>query len=483
MKTLTFFLAVIFLSGCFFGSKDDIVTKRYNTAELKEDLKILQGIITDMHAGAYAYNTPAQLKHIFDSISQSVDAPLTIREFYSKVDYIMDRLRCIHTQEYLPDAYYDSISNRPIFFPTPVVDIDGHLYANSDVQKIPLGAEIVSINDVKATTIINKLKTYYHTDGYSNEAKKAAIDEDFSYNFFLAYGGTKEYAIDFIEDSSNTVKRKIFLGEKLKDINNEIGDTRFFYYARDVDYDLEIDDEYNAATITIRSFSFSSYNAEHAFNNFLSNSFRLIRQNGIKNLIIDCRNNGGGYYGPTYSLLSYLVNKTLPESDSIFQRFKKLTYKQYIAEEDTGRIAEEDTAYLSYKKQNNGLYKLIDSNIKRWEPKPDIFKGRLFVIINGHVISAAATFASILKDNTNAMFFGEETGGGSEAHNASVISFVLPNTKIKLDIPLRTYYQPVINRQPGRGVFPDKKILLTREDLIKNFDQPISFVFDSIIVK
>ena len=484
MKTLTLFLSVVFLSSCFLGkNKDDITTKKFDTVELKEDLKILRGIITNMHAGAYAYNTPAQLNHIFDSIALTINQPLTIREFYNKVDYIMDRLKCIHSKAYLPEVYYDSISNRPVFFPTPVVDIDGRLYVNSDIQNIPLGSEIASINNIKSGEIIEKLKMYYHTDGYSIEAKKIAIDENFSLNFFMAYGGAKSYSIAYIENGGKKAEIKSFSGEKLTDIENEIDDTRFFYYAQDVDYDLEIDDDDQTATMTIRSFSFGTYNSRHAFNNFLSNSFRLIRQSGIKNLIIDCRNNGGGYYYATYPLLSYLVNKTLPESDSVFQRFKNLSYTQYIAEEDKGNIAEEDTAYREYIKLNKALYKINDTNIKRWEPQPDIFNGRLFVVINGHVVSAAATFTSILKEKTKAFFIGEETGGASEAHNASVISFVLPNTKTTVDIPLRRYYQPVKNKRQGRGVVPDKIIRLTKEDMINNFDQPISYIFDSIIVK
>lgn len=484
MKSLSPLLLIIFLAGCTLGdNKEDITYKTFDTAACKEDLKILQGIITDMHAGAYAYNTPAQLDHIFDSISLTIDRPLTITAFYNKVDYIIDRLKCIHSEAGFPQVFYDSINNRPVFFPTPVVDINDRLYVNTDIQNIPLGAEIMSINNISAKKIIDRLKTYYHTDGHSDEAKKAAIDEDFAYNFFLAYGGMESYTIAFKKDANSRVERKTFFGEKLKDIDDKIYDTRFFYYASDVDYDLEIDDAYNAATITIRTFSFDTYNAQHAFDNFLKNSFRLIKQNGIKNLIIDCRNNGGGNYSATYSLLSYLVDKTLPESDSVFQRFERLRFTKYIADEDTANIADEDTAYFAYNKQPDGLYKLIDSNIKRWEPQPDIFKGRLFVIINGHVISAAATFASVLRDNTKAIFIGEESGGSCDAHNASIISYVLPNTKLKIDVPLRRYYQPVVNRQPGRGIVPDKVIALTREDLIGNFDRPISYIFDSIIVK
>jgi C-terminal processing protease CtpA/Prc len=99
------------------------------------------------------------------------------------------------------------------------------------------------------------------------------------------------------------------------------------------------------------------------------------------------------------------------------------------------------------------------------------------------VVSAAAVCAAILKDKTNAMVIGEETGGASDAHNASVMSFVLPETRIKLDIPLRRYYQPVKKRLKGRGVIPDKIIPFTVRGMIDNVDEPISYIFDSILVK
>ena len=484
LKKLITILSVIFFSSCALKKgKESIEFKKYTTAELKEDLKIFKGIITDMHAGAYIYNTPDQLNYIFDSISLSIKQPLTTREFYNKVDYIIDRLKCLHSKAYLPEIYYDSISKRPVFFPTPVIDIDDKLYVNSDVQNIPLGAEILSINDIKASDIINKLKGYRHIDGYSNALKKNTIDEDFAYHYFLAYGAAKDFTIDFIKDSSADVETKTFYGEKLNDIYADIYNATFFYYPTDVNYDLEIDDDTKTATLTIRTFSLFTFNETHAFNNFLHNSFRLIKQNGIKNLIIDCRNNSGGYYDATFSLLSYLVNKKLPEYDSSFQRFKHLTYVKYVASEDTGKIAEEDTAYLKYSKINRRLYKLNNDEITVWEPSSNVFNGRLVVIINGDVVSAASTFAAVLKDNTKALLIGEETRGSNDAHNASIISFVLPKTQIKIDIPLRRYYQPTIKKQNDRGVLPHKIIPLTVRDLIENRDRPMAYILDSILVK
>jgi hypothetical protein len=482
LKNLIVILLVIFLSGCFSKkAEEDIESKKYDTEALKEDIKILKGIIIDLHAGAYTYNTPAQLNHIFDSISLSITHSLTIREFYNKVDYIMDRLKCLHSVSMLPDNYYDSISKRAVFFPFPLIDIDNRLYVNSEFQTIPLGTEILSINSIKAKDIINNLKNFYHTDGFSEAAKKNAVDEDFAYNFFLSYGASPEFTLEFINDSTQTTDTKIYYGEKLTDVYGV--NSAFFYYPTDVSYDLEIDDTSHVATLSVRTFTYESDNAMNAYSNFLHNSFRLIKKSGIKNLVIDCRNNSGGYYDAAYTLLSYLVNKTIPQFDSSMQRFKKLTYTNYISESDTGKISREDTAWFKYTKLNNGSYKLHDDEISRWKPQADIFKGNIFVIVNGGVLSSASLFASVLKDKTNALIIGEETGGSNDIHNSSVINFVLPNSKINIDVPLRRYYQPVNKKQNGRGVIPDKTILLTVADLKDNIDRPRAYILDSILVK
>lgn len=482
MKNLLLFLSVVFLMGCFSGSaKEDIEFKKYSTEALKEDLRILKGIITDMHAGAYTYNTPNQLNHLFDSVSLSITHSLNTREFYSKVDYIIDRIRCLHTLANLPENYYDSISNRAVFFPFPLITIDNRLYVNTDIQKIPLGTEILSVNSVKAKDIIKTVENFYHTDGYSEPAKKNAIDEEFAYDYFLAFGGSPDFTIEFMNDSTKAVETKIYYGEKLNDIYKT--NTAFFYYSTDVDYDLEIEDKSQTATLTIRTFTYESENAMNAYENFLHNSFRLIKKSGVKNLIIDCRNNNGGYYDAAYTLLSYLVNKTMPQFDSSMQRFKKLTYTRYLTESDKDKITQEDTAWFRYTKINDHLYKLKDDEISRWEPQPDLFNGKVFVIVNGHVLSSASLFASVLRDKTGAVIIGEETGGSGEIHNSSVISFELPNSKIKVDIPLRKYYQPVNKKQKGRGVIPDKIIPFTVVDLKDNIDGPKSYILDSILVK
>lgn len=481
LRNIIVVLLVVVFCSCRFN--DDIEDLQYDEKDLKTDLKIFKGIVTDMHAGVYAYNSPKEIDLLFDSIANSIEGSLDLRSFFKKVDFIVDRIKCIHTTTYFPAAFYDSISSRALFFPTPLILIDNKLIVNSDNQNIPLGAEVTKINKYKAADIIRNLKNYRHTDGNSNLARHAAINEDFAYDFYLNYGGFKNFDIEYIEDSSKIIVQKSFYAEKLNTLYDDVSFSSFYKEKKQVAYDLEMDDATQTATITLTTFTFETTDGYFAFLHFLENSFRLIKLSGFKNLIIDCRENGGGYYDATYSTLGYLVNEPLMEFDSAFQRFKNLSFKEYISPIDTARIEEYDTAYKIFDKKSNRLFKLKTEEISKWYPQQNLFNGNLYVLINGNVASAASTFAAILKDKTNAVIVGEETGGSNNSHNSAVINFELPHSKLSLAIPLRRYYQPNKKALKDRGVLPNIQIKQTIKDLINGNDNAMMYIFDSLIAK
>jgi hypothetical protein len=474
-------LLILVCCSCHF--KNDVEEKQYDEKDLKKDLKIFQGILIDMHAGVYAYNSPKEINDLFDSVSNSINTSLDLRTFFGKVDYIVDRIKCIHTETYFPTVFYDSINNREKFFPTRLALIGNKLIVNTENQNIPFGAEILSINNKNATDIISNIKKFRHADGNGDPKRSAAINDEFAYYFYLKYGGFKDFTIEYKEDSTNTIVIKNFYAEKLNTLYENLDYSPAFYVPTDIPYDLTMNDDTKTAVMNITTFNFKTNNGYGAFIHFLENSFRLIKQSGFKNLIIDVRENGGGFYDATYNALSYLVNEPLNEFDSAFQRFKNLSYKKYIAPEDTARITELDTCYRTCKKINNRLYKLNDDEISKWIPQSNLFNGKLYVLINGNVASAASTFAAILKDKTNAVLVGEETGGSNNSHNSSVLNFVLPHSQLMVAVPLRRYYQPNNKALINRGVVPAKQMQMTVKDLVNGNDKPMTYIFDSLIGK
>jgi Peptidase family S41 len=480
LRNIIFLLFIFLFSGC--TRNVDIEEEIYAKKDLQEDIKILEGIVTDMHAGAYTYNTPQSLHLLFDSVRNSIQTDVDLRSFYKKVNFILDRLKCLHTDVSIPDIYYDSIYNREEFFPIPLYSINNKLYVNSDNHIVPLGAEVLFINSLPANKIINDLKILYHTDGNNEKIRAKAINENFSYYFYLTYGGFKSFSVQFIKDSSKKSEVVKFVPESLKTIDGD-GYQPYFFLPNDVNYDLEMLDNSSTAILTIKTFNFETGNAYNAYLHFLENSFRLINGTGIKNLVIDCRDNGGGFYNSTYNTISYLVNEKMKEHDSVFQRFNTVTYKEYIAPSDTASIGELDTAFLSYNKIAKDLYKYKAEEITEWKPQSEVYNGKVFVLINAGVASAASNFAAILKDKINAVVVGEESGGSNTTHQSNTIHFILPTSKLKITIPLNKYYQPINKKLEGRGVIPDKEVLFTVRDLINDEDKQLYYILDSLIRK
>lgn len=472
---------LLLLQGCG-DNKKDLVTATTSEEKLREDFLLLKKIVTAAHAGAYAYNTPAQLNALFDSVYKTIDHPLTTREFFNKVDGVIDWLRCIHSRTTLPDEYYDSISNKTMFFPIPLLVINNRLYINTNNWTfLKPGSEVIAINDKPATELIAEMGRYTHTDGYSDNIKHDAVNDEFGLNYYLAYGGFKKFSLRYSEPGESKYKSINVDARKLKKINNDMYNDTWYFYPGDAMYDFEILDDKHTAILTIRSFSYDTYSLSTAFSHFIDNSFRMIFQNDIRNLVIDCRNNGGGQYASTYPVLSYLVNHQLAEYDSAIKRYDKLPYPEYVAEEDTARLSEEDSSRKGYVKLRPGVYAENKDSITVWDPVDKVFKGKLFVITNDHVISAASNFAAILKDQTDAFLIGDETGGNHNAHNSYVFTYELPNSHLKVNIPTRRYYQPVPAFQVGRGVIPHKLMPLTVEDVIDNRDGPLAYILDSMI--
>ncbi len=119
---------------------------------------------------------------------------------------------------------------------------------------------------------------------------------------------------------------------------------------------------------------------------------------------------------------------------------------------------------------------------KQKDPKPNNFKGKIYVLINGGSFSASSIISSNLKSTKRAFFVGEETGGAYNGTVAAQMPLVqLPNSKVNLRIGL-ALVSPTnkTSEMEGRGIFPDKEIIPTIEDRKNNIDPELKWILDDI---
>jgi C-terminal processing protease CtpA/Prc len=101
----------------------------------------------------------------------------------------------------------------------------------------------------------------------------------------------------------------------------------------------------------------------------------------------------------------------------------------------------------------------------------NFFSGDLYLIIGGPTFSAASLFCNTLKGQKNITLIGEETGGGQYSNNGLLLpSVVLPNTGVRIRLPLFRMV-PDKNAHPtGRGVMPDIYVGPTAESVRNGLD-------------
>ncbi len=483
-------MRVLLSSFLFFAllacnKKENDIEQEFSVGQLKNDFDIYRKVLEKGHPALNQYITKTALNKLFDSCNQSIQEPMTQRQFYNLVNIINQRIGCAHTYLEINKEVQTNMEKLDGFFPSPVLVYNHKIIFNSADYDVPLGAEIISINKRKAKDIIDKLALYNQGDGYNQTKGESALNANFSYYYFLAFQKENEFVVEFLmpDTTENIVVKKTLVAEKYGTVLNKFS-TRIAYSTEtDIDYDLAFF-EGKTALLTINNFSFFSPTENNGYEHFIDNSFELINAKGIQNLIIDIRYNSGGVYDCVKYLAAYLVNRPERKFKSVFTNMKFIPYPEYTLQEDSSMV--ESINYMLSDEFDEGKKTIVlkEENMDTIVANENAFKGKVFILQTGETNSAASYFSALLKNEKRCTTVGEETGGGAHSHNGfETISYQMPNTKINFGFAI---VHVVFNVDKdissfGHGVPADKTVHFNIRHLIDNYDPYIEMVLDSLI--
>ena len=479
--------ALLFVAGCyFFPYSADIVSEKYSASKLQQDFTVFRTVLEKAHPGIYTYTDKQEMDACFDSIYKTLVIPVDMRAFHQKLSFIIDQIGCSHTNLYLPKTYYDTILRRSNFFPVPVIYVDGGLYINSDTWNIPVGAHIISINGNSAEQIMKRIVDYNVPDGRNKNYNLSQGAVEFAYDYFLAYGPCINFQVEYAVPGSTKNERTNIPAVTLEKHLSEYNYNSYYNYSSEVGYDFEVIDSVHTAVLTLRSFAYGTSATFAAYKNFLINSFTLLKnESGINNLIIDCRNNIGGEYENIFLLYRFLSKNAFKEVDSATVRFDKTPYTRFLDPDFAmnERLSLDSMVKTEFCRLPNGNNSMKDDENNLRRPHPMAFNGKVFIITNNNVLSAASNFVAMIKDSKRGTIVGEETGGGYNSHNGFTrILYKLPNTGLLLEfsaVKVQHYLEhPQLNKY---GIEPDYPVSNTLLDIIENQDPQMSFIMDNLI--
>lgn len=450
--------------------------QKFSAAALQVDLEVARNTYMKNHPAIDWYNSRDSINKRFEQVKQSITDSLTEPEFRLLLSYAIEAIRCGHTSVLPSKAYIKHYQKNPLpQFPFEVKfwGKDSLVVVRSllkDSFALPAGTVIKSINGVSVEALIAPMKQYISTDGFSEGFKDVIISNSFGTRLRWMYGPLKQYKIRYIDslgiEKENTYPNyqpmkpdfkivakdsaSLAVKQKVQQDSTGLYAKNFRQLKTKMVGNWEHDSSLSFSIFTLNTFSGTKVRG------LIRRGFKDLSKSGNKNLVIDLRNNGGGKINNSTLLTRYLVNRPFRVADSASAVSLKLAYPKYTQASWVYQFF----SWLFTSRQADGRYHLRTMEKKYYRPKQKHhFSGNVFVITAGGSFSASSLFLSKIVNQPNVITVGEETGGGARGNSAIMTPQVtLPNTKVRIRLPLFKLVSDATVPDIGRGIMPKQPI-------------------------
>lgn len=415
----------------------------FSKQQLNADFDSLLISIEEIHPNMFANIS----KEVFDlkviQARNSIKDSMTRMEFFIIAAPVVACLQDGHTHMQFPGNDISLVQDKLFPFPVNVSWRDSTARVSDDRSEpksgIPVGAQILEINQRPIQQILGKM--YNLVSGEKVFFKNYNTEVNFTRYLYLLYHDT---AFSISYKYENQIFSKIVAGIPVNQrypSSSPVQTTPSNQPKRDISLNLKILPDSSIAIITLYYFPKDNWYPG------LDSVFRAIREQKIRDLIIDIRNNGGG---------------NSAKGDYFFQYISKVPYKQFGT--TTIRTSRKQIEF------HKSFYNMVDTTsigIKHW-PSGDLVplrkteykfnKGNVYLLTSNNTYSSAASFSWAFKYFKMGTIVGEETGGMAVCFG-DVIMQTLPNTKLDFGISHKKFYNYGATDEDGsHGTIPDFEV-------------------------
>ena len=437
--------------------------EKFSAAELKGDFSVLQKVLKANHPSLYWYSPKDSIDNYFSSTYESLNDSLTEQQFRKKVSWVINKIHCGHTVVRASKRFSKYYSKQPVsLFPLLLkVWNDSAVVVNSLLKEdstFRRGTIITGINGVSVKKMLDSMCQFISSDGYSNIFKYQLISFNFPAFYKYTYGTDSIYTVQFIDSTGNTNKKTVrnfesktgFSTNNQQLLSDAITKKQLRQFRLSNDRDMDVDTALSTAIISVNTFS------KGKLLRFFHRSFKRIKRENIKNVVLDLRLNTGGSVIACTRLSQYLTNKPFRVSDTVAAYSRSFPYKKYIKPWLIYWLS----MHISGKRLQDGRIHFRYFEKHYFKPKKkNHFNGNIYIVTGGYTFSAATLVASNLKGQQNVTIVGEETGGGAYGNSAMLLTtVVLPNSGLRITLPLFRMVLDASRPKNGRGVLPDIEV-------------------------
>ncbi|WP_299180168.1 S41 family peptidase [uncultured Aquimarina sp.] len=419
--------------------KDSVFINLASTIERKKLVADYNQLLITLkqHPTQFEFIDKVSYTNLVDAQREKLKDSMSINEFYQVVAPIVASLGCLHTR--IVDNRFFSVPYK-YWLPLIVWFEDGKMYAiNNCIENIAMnvGSEIIEINGITAKDIYKSLKTTISADAFNERFYRGDLNINFLYYYHSYFGFSRTYKIKFKPyNTEKEITTTFFIDEPAPGYKSKIINTPRL--------SLDVKKEHKTAIIRIKNFSYFPRGKQNIdfFKEKIDVYMKKIIEENIEKVVLDLRGNRGGNPACTNHLLSYITGKEI-------------------------NFYEDNE--LNKRRNRPAIIK----------PKTDntISNRNIFVITNGRSASATAQMLAVVKHNKLATILGEETGGTYSTHPGRRVK-PLENTKLVLQIGTERESVNVPKLPLNKGIIPDKKIEIKMENILKDNDLVLDYIFN-----
>jgi len=343
-------------------------------------------------------------------------------QFYRVIAVLASTLRCGHTMMQAPQDEVNDFFYGEYTYPIEVRLFNGHLrVVNSSIESlVEIGDEIVSIDGHLISDLTEDMKRFISADGEGSSIKTEALSNSYLSYYLLFVASDDSLDIEYFDLSLGKTCSLIITRDS---INPHVWESV-------PPYESKFQENY--AVLTIHEFSPYGIYTISSFYDYFETFFSTVESEGISNVILDVRNNGGGDPRISSKLFSYLEKTSQPY-------FRADAYDYYSGLKDDILLSEHH------------------------------FDGNLYTLINGFCFSTTGHFVSLLKFQQIGTFIGEETNGSFICSDSSR-NYLLSNTKLTFRTSTTVWAVDVEGLLMGHGIMPDIQVSKNFNDYILGID-------------
>ena len=468
------------------GSLHNGFAQTFSVEQVQSDFRFLRRMLEEAHPSMDWYTPKDSMDRAFEQVFRQLNRPLSEKELFYLWAPLIAKINCGHTY-LIHSQQFDAQKDDTAWLPFQSQIIGNQLFVkalgkNCSDTTLVRGTEILQVNDIPMTRIIETARQHCQADGYNQTFK----------DYFLGFYRLEETLNDFFGIKA---PYRLLVKAPLGEIRESTVFSKHIPQPNVPQPTLskqEIQNREKEALEKLRSFKLLPQAPETLlmtcngfryddFKAFDQRVFQTIRTQKVKNLIIDLRNNPGGDTSNGDDILRYLLTKPIYNFLTCDSPVNQLFFAKQVAPAPKDHLFNPK----ELKKLPNGKYRRIVDGAEWLTPHPQLhFSGQVYVLISGVTFSAGAILASLLKAHTNAVFIGQETGGGEGGCSGGLTSkVILPHTQLVVNFP---HFRLETNTQApnvGRGVMPHYPIHYTAQDIASGRDPELEKAIELILGK